>query len=90
VSDEWEGSPEEGDKKPWLDYEVEFQGDAIARLNNDELHLSTLEEPLIEKVENLFQNALARSRCISLHEWQHRGLWERFVARCSLLFYWEL
>ena len=57
---------------------------------NDELNLSTLENPLIEKVESLFQKALSCSRCISRREWQHRGLWERLVARCSLIFYWEL
>ncbi|MDY6781468.1 MAG: phospholipase D-like domain-containing protein [Cyanobacteriota bacterium] len=33
VSDDWDGSEEEGYKRPWYDYEVEFQGSVIARLN---------------------------------------------------------
>ncbi|MDY7012504.1 MAG: phospholipase D-like domain-containing protein, partial [Cyanobacteriota bacterium] len=33
VSDDWDRSEEEGEKRPWFDYEVEFRGEVIARLN---------------------------------------------------------
>lgn len=33
ISDDWDGSPEIGDKEPWLDYEVAIEGVLLTRLS---------------------------------------------------------
>jgi cardiolipin synthase len=58
--------------------------------HNDELNFSTGDRQFVRQVEQLFQQAFARSRRVDRIEWEQRPWQQRIIGRLAGFFQWEL
>ncbi|MBW4512205.1 MAG: hypothetical protein KME64_37785 [Scytonematopsis contorta HA4267-MV1] len=54
--------------------------------HNDELNVSTSNPQLIEKINDLFVDALTNSHCLKYTEWENCSIIERIQGQVGLIF----
>ncbi len=59
--------------------------DPRSYFHNDELNISTQKPELIENVASFFEDAIAKSHCLTYAEWQQRPLTERVMGQLGLI-----
>lgn len=58
--------------------------------HNDELDVSSADQELIQKIEQLFRNGFSRSKKVNKTEWRQRPTWQRILGKIVLFFQSQL